>query len=64
MPFTVPTNLAAIPSLSVPIGLSSNGLPIGMQLMGNHLSEKSLLSAGYAWECTDPLNGKMPEIDY
>lgn len=48
MPFTVPANLAGIPSLSVPIGLSRNGLPIGMQLMGNHLSEKFLLQVGYA----------------
>lgn len=62
MPFTVPANLAAIPSLSIPIGLSPDGLPIGMQLMGNHLSEKLLLRVGYAWECTDPLDGKMPEI--
>lgn len=62
MPFTVPANLAAIPSLSVPIGLSSESLPIGMQFMGNHLSEKLLLQLGYAWECTDPLDEKIPVL--
>lgn len=62
MPFTVPANLAAIPSLSVPIGLSSDGLPIGMQLMGDHLSEKLLLQVGYAWECTNPLSTKRPVL--
>jgi len=62
MPFTVPANLAAIPSLSVPIGLSSESLPIGMQFMGNHLSEKLLLQVGYAWECTDPLDEKIPVL--
>lgn len=50
LPFTVPANLTGIPSLSVPIGLCSKGLPVGMKFMGNHLSEKQLLQVGNAWE--------------
>lgn len=56
LPFTVPANLAGIPSLSVPIGLSSERLPVGMQFMGKHLSEKQLLQVGAAWERTKPLS--------
>ena len=52
MPFTSPANATGTPSLSVPMGLCSNGLPTGMQLIGNHLSEKLLLQIGHAWEQT------------
>ncbi|WP_062047718.1 Asp-tRNA(Asn)/Glu-tRNA(Gln) amidotransferase GatCAB subunit A [Bacillus sp. JCM 19034] len=55
MPFTSPATLTGLPSLSVPIGLSSEGLPIGMQLIGNHFTESMLLQAGHVWESTDPL---------
>lgn len=55
MPFTSPINLTGLPSLAVPIGLDQNGLPVGMQLIGNHLSEKLLLQVGSAWESTEPL---------
>ncbi|OLS38729.1 glutamyl-tRNA amidotransferase [Alkalihalophilus pseudofirmus] len=55
MPFTSPANLTGIPSLNVPMGLSEDGLPLGMQLMGNHLTENLLLQVGREWEKTDPL---------
>jgi aspartyl-tRNA(Asn)/glutamyl-tRNA(Gln) amidotransferase subunit A len=58
MPFTVPVNLTGVPALSVPMGLDTRGMPIGMQLIGNHLSEKQLLRAGSAWEKVNPLQLK------
>ncbi len=48
--FTVAMNLAGIPALALPCGFSKAGLPIGLQLVGPHLSEERLLSAGYAYE--------------
>jgi aspartyl-tRNA(Asn)/glutamyl-tRNA(Gln) amidotransferase subunit A len=45
----VAVNLAGIPSLSVPCGFS-NGLPIGMQIMGTHLSEERLLRIGHMYQ--------------
>lgn len=56
MPFTAPPNLTGTPSLAVPMGLSSDGLPLGMQLIGNHLSEKLLFQVAKAWEETNPLD--------
>lgn len=47
---TVPVNLAGIPSLSVPIGLSREGLPIGMQIMASHFEEDKILNAAYQFE--------------
>ena len=45
----VAVNLAGIPALSVPCGIS-NGLPVGMQIMGPHLSEELLLRIGHAYQ--------------
>ncbi|WP_213422045.1 amidase [Bhargavaea massiliensis] len=55
LPFTSPANLTGVPSLSLPMGLDTRGLPAGMQLIGPHLSEARLLQAGYAWEQTKPI---------
>jgi aspartyl-tRNA(Asn)/glutamyl-tRNA(Gln) amidotransferase subunit A len=48
--FTLAANLAGIPGLSMPCGLSSGGLPIGLQIMGPHFSEDRLLKAAYHFE--------------
>ncbi len=48
--YTVTINLAGVPAISVPCGMSSAGLPIGMQLIGNHFDEARLLNAAYACE--------------
>jgi aspartyl-tRNA(Asn)/glutamyl-tRNA(Gln) amidotransferase subunit A len=48
--FTVTINLAGVPAISVPCGQSSLGLPIGLQLIGNHFDEPRLLNAAYAYE--------------
>ncbi|MGR6897382.1 amidase [Rummeliibacillus sp. BSL5] len=50
MPFTAPVNLTGTPSLTVPIGFDPRGLPVGMQIIGNHLSEELLLQTGHAFE--------------
>ncbi len=46
---TIPVNLAALPGISIPAGFSG-GLPVGLQIIGPHLSEKELLNAAYAVE--------------
>ncbi len=48
--YTVTVNLAGLPGISVPIGLSSNGLPLGLQLIGQPWGEGDLLNAAYALE--------------
>lgn len=55
LPFTVPVNLTGVPSLSVPMGIDSKGLPVGMQFIGNHLTEKRLLQVASIWERINPL---------
>ncbi|MBN1534773.1 MAG: Asp-tRNA(Asn)/Glu-tRNA(Gln) amidotransferase subunit GatA [Spirochaetes bacterium] len=47
---TISANLAGIPAMSVPAGLSSSGLPVGMQVMGDHFREKVILNVARAIE--------------
>lgn len=56
--YTVSANLAGVPAISFPCGLSSNGLPIGTQLIGNFWSEASLLNMTSIYENEFPLNVK------
>ena len=48
--FTIPTSLAGLPGISVPGGMSSEGLPLGLQLIGRAFDEETLLAAAFALE--------------
>jgi aspartyl-tRNA(Asn)/glutamyl-tRNA(Gln) amidotransferase subunit A len=48
--FTIPVNLAGTCGISVPAGMSDNGLPIGLQLIGRPFGEETILRAAYAFE--------------
>ncbi|MFF4018754.1 amidase [Streptomyces sp. NPDC001843] len=49
-----PANITGVPSLSMPVGHDTAGLPIGMQLLGRPLQESVLLRVGHAYEQTQP----------
>lgn len=48
--FTIPCNLAGLPGISIPCGFDSNKLPIGMQFLGKHLDEATLIKVASAYE--------------
>lgn len=48
--YTVPVNIAGLPALSIPCGKNSEGLPVGMQIIGKRMSEPTLYRIGYAYE--------------
>jgi len=48
--YTTPVNLAGLPGLSLPCGFDAAGLPIGLQLIGNHFSETRLLTAAHRFQ--------------
>lgn len=56
---TVPVNLAGIPAISIPAGFASNGMPIGMQLMGKPMGEEAILQAAYTFEKARPECNKV-----
>jgi aspartyl-tRNA(Asn)/glutamyl-tRNA(Gln) amidotransferase subunit A len=57
---TRPGNLAGLPAISIPCGFSSEGLPIGLQLIGRHFEETTLLRAAYAYEQATPWHLAFP----
>ena len=48
--YTISANLAGLPGISVPCGVDSNGLPVGLQLIGDCFNEKKLIQAAYSYE--------------
>ena len=47
---TVSVNIAGLPGISIPCGTDSKGMPIGMQLIGNHFAEETILNVAYTYE--------------
>ena len=47
---TVSINIAGLPGISIPVDVNSEGMPIGMQLIGNRFQEEKILNAAYAFE--------------
>ena len=56
--YTVTANLAGIPGISIPCGLSAGGLPIGMQLLGPYWSESLLFRLAHAYQQANHLNAQ------
>jgi aspartyl-tRNA(Asn)/glutamyl-tRNA(Gln) amidotransferase subunit A len=48
--FTVPASLAGVPAMSIPAGLSAEGLPLGLQVIGRHFDEETVFAVGAALE--------------
>ena len=47
---TVSINIAGLPGISIPCGVDSEGMPIGMQIVGKHFAEETILNAAYTYE--------------
>jgi aspartyl-tRNA(Asn)/glutamyl-tRNA(Gln) amidotransferase subunit A len=60
--YTISINLAGLPAISVPCGLSKTGLPIGMQLIGRAFEEETLLRAAHAYEQSTQWHVKKPIV--
>lgn len=58
--YTIATNLAGLPGMSIPAGFS-NGLPVGLQLMGNYFDEARMLDVAHAYQQVTDWHQKMPE---
>jgi len=59
---TIPVNLAGLPGMSIPCGFSAEGLPIGLQLIGNVLREDLLFQVAYAYEQSSDWHKKTPSL--
>ncbi|MCC8016852.1 MAG: Asp-tRNA(Asn)/Glu-tRNA(Gln) amidotransferase subunit GatA [Clostridiales bacterium] len=61
--YTVMINIAGLPSLALPCGFSSDNMPIGMQLIGKPFDEKTILSAGSAYQSATDFHLKKPDLN-
>ena len=60
--YTVPVNLAGVTGISIPCGLTSGGLPIGLQLIGGHFQEETVLRAAFAFQENTRFHHTQPNI--
>ncbi len=60
--FTISVNLAGIPAVSLPCGFTSEGLPIGLQILGRPFDETTILKGAYAFEQATEWHSKRPSL--
>jgi aspartyl-tRNA(Asn)/glutamyl-tRNA(Gln) amidotransferase subunit A len=60
--YTISVNLAGLPALSLPCGFDVDGLPIGMQIIGRHFDETTVLRLAYAYEQATDWHKKNPNL--
>lgn len=60
--FTIPVNLAGITAISIPCGFSHEGLPIGLQVIGKHFDEETILRVAYTFEQNNDFHLKKPNL--
>ena len=60
--FTITANLIGAPAISLPAGFTGDGLPIGVQLVGKHFDESTLLQLGHAFQKATDFHQKTPTI--
>lgn len=58
--YTIAVNLAGLPALSLPAGFGADGLPIGVQLIGNYFSEAKILGAAHQMQLASEWHTKTP----
>jgi len=59
--YTIPANLAGLPGMSLPCGFDSQGLPIGLQLVGNYFSEAKMLNVAHLYQRVTDWHARAPE---
>jgi aspartyl-tRNA(Asn)/glutamyl-tRNA(Gln) amidotransferase subunit A len=59
--FTIPAPLAGLPGLSIPCGFDAAGLPVGLQIMGDHFSEARLLGAAHRYQQASDWHLRVPK---
>jgi aspartyl-tRNA(Asn)/glutamyl-tRNA(Gln) amidotransferase subunit A len=60
---TIPANLAGLPAISLPCGFDPQGLPIGLQLIGNVLAEELVLQLAHHYEQAAQVMAQRPEAE-
>jgi len=60
--FTYPMNMTGQPAATVPAGFTATGLPVGLQIVGRHLDDSTVMRAAAAFEAARPWSGRRPPL--
>jgi aspartyl-tRNA(Asn)/glutamyl-tRNA(Gln) amidotransferase subunit A len=60
--FTISANLAGVPAISIPCGFTRDNLPVGLQIIGKHFDEESILKIAYAYEQITEWHLRRPSL--
>ena len=60
--FTISLNLAGVPGISIPCGFTEAGLPVGLQVIGRHFDEESILKISHAYEQDTEWHKRKPNL--
>ena len=60
--YTVSLNIAGLPGIVFPCGFDSNNLPVGLQLIGKHFDEKTLIRAAYSFQQATDFHKQSPVV--
>jgi aspartyl-tRNA(Asn)/glutamyl-tRNA(Gln) amidotransferase subunit A len=60
--YTISINLAGLPALSLPCGFDNEGMPIGLQIIGKHFDESTVLRVAYAYEQATQWHKRKPRL--
>jgi aspartyl-tRNA(Asn)/glutamyl-tRNA(Gln) amidotransferase subunit A len=60
--FTISVNLGGLPGLSLPCGFDSEGMPIGLQIIGKHFDEATMLRVAHAYEQSTEWHKEKPQL--
>jgi aspartyl-tRNA(Asn)/glutamyl-tRNA(Gln) amidotransferase subunit A len=58
--YTIPANLAGLPGMSVPCGFDGKGLPVGLQIVGNHFAEAKMLGIAHQYQLQTDWHSRVP----
>jgi aspartyl-tRNA(Asn)/glutamyl-tRNA(Gln) amidotransferase subunit A len=59
--YTISTNLAGLPGMSVPCGFGDNNLPVGLQIIGNYFSEAQMLNVAHQYQQATAWHKEVPK---
>lgn len=60
--FTIPVNLAGLPAISIPCGFTKDGLPVGLQIIGRHFDEETVIRVAHAFERATEFHKARPAL--